>query len=88
MATNKASKFKFINCTVESNEGYGIRLATGGCQAGLRESQFKDNIAGVIKKEPHCSVTSSGNVAFLTVKPKKHIPGFKLMLLKQDPPIF
>ena len=88
VATNKASKFKFINCTVESNEGYGIRLATGGCQAGLRESRFKDNIAGVIKKEPHCSVTSSGNVAFLTVKPKKHIPGFKLMLLKQDPPIF
>ena len=83
MATNKA-KFKFTKCTVENNEGYGIRLSTPGCQAELFESRFKDNIAGVIKKEPHCIVTSSSNTAFLTVKPKKQIPGFKLMLFKND----
>ena len=84
VATNKA-KLKLDQCTVEDNEGYGVRLATGGCQAGILESRFKDNIAGVIKKEPHCVVTSSSNTAFLTVKPKRQIPGFKLMLLKKDP---
>jgi hypothetical protein len=84
VATNKA-QFRFDQCTVEDNEGYGIRLATGGCQAGILESQFKDNVAGVIKKEPHCVVTSSSNTAFLTVKPTRQIPGFKLMLLKKDP---
>ena len=83
MATNKA-KFKFTKCTVEKNEGYGIRLATAGCQAEIFESCFKDNVTGVIKKEPHCVVTSSSNTAFLTVKPKKQIPGFKLMLLRND----
>jgi len=80
-ATNKA-RFRCTNCTVENNEGYGIRLATAGCQAELLESRFKDNAAGIIKKETHCVVTSRSNTAFLTGKPKKQIPGFKLMLLK------
>lgn len=84
IATNKA-KFKLTGCTLENNEGYGIRLATGGCHADIFDSRFKDNIAGVIKKEPHCVVTSSSNTAFLTAKPKRQIPGFKLMLLKHNP---
>jgi len=84
VATNKA-KFRFDRCIVEDNEGYGIRLATGGCQAGILASRFKDNTVGVIKKEPHCIVTSSSNTAFLKVKPKRQIPGFKLMLLRKDP---
>jgi hypothetical protein len=84
VATNKA-KFRFDRCIVEDNEGYGIRLATGGCQAAILASRFKDNTVGVIKKEPHCIVTSSSNTAFLKVKPKRQIPGFKLMLLRKDP---
>lgn len=86
VATNKA-RFKFHKCIIEDNAGYGIRLCTGGCQAGILESRFKDNIAGVIKKEPHCVVTSSSNTAFLKIKPKRQIPGFKLMLLKKGPPL-
>lgn len=84
VATNKA-KLKFVQCTIEDNQGYGIRLATGGCQARIFESRFKDNILGVIKKEPHCVVTSSSNTAFLKIKPKRQIPGFTLMLLKKGP---
>eukprot|EP00536_Pseudo-nitzschia_multiseries_P005865 jgi/Psemu1/296024/fgenesh1_pm.118_\ len=80
-ATNKA-KLRMVNCTVEANQGYGIRLATTGCHAEILESRFKDNTAGVIKKETHCVVNSSGNTAFLKAKPKKQIPGFKLMLWK------
>ena len=85
LAVTNKGKFRLEKCIVEDNEGYGIRLATGGCNAWIFESKFKDNTLGVIKKEPHCVVTSSSNIAFLTVKPKKQIPGFKLMLLKQDP---
>ncbi len=86
VATNKA-KFKFVQCTIEDNRGYGIRLATGGCQAGIFESTFKDNMLGVIKKEPHCVVTSSSNTAFLKIKPKRQSPGFKLMLFRPGPPL-
>ena len=84
VATNKA-KFKLVQCTIEDNQGHGIRLATAGCQAGIFHSKFKDNIAGVIKKEPHCIVTSSSNTAFLKTKPNRQIPGFKLMLFRQAP---
>lgn len=86
VATNKA-KFKLFQCTIEDNQGHGVRLATAGCQAGISHSVFKDNLEGVIKKEPHCIVTSSSNTAFLKTKPKRHIPGFKLMLFRPGPPL-
>lgn len=85
--TNKG-KFKLSNCVIENNNGYGIQLATSGCQAELFGSKFKDNLSGVIKKETHCVVTSSSNTAFLSAKPKKQIPGFKLMVLKSGPSSF
>mmetsp|Transcript_7652 Transcript_7652/g.22422 ORF Transcript_7652/g.22422 Transcript_7652/m.22422 type:complete len:1551 (+) Transcript_7652:1-4653(+) len=83
-ATNKA-KFRMVNCLVDANHGYGVRLATAGCHADLLDSRFKGNASGVIKKETHCVVTSSGNTAFLKTKPKRQIPGFKLMLFRSGP---
>lgn len=79
VSSNKA-KFKFTECTVENNLGYGICLKSAGCQAELYESCFKNNTKGIIKKVPHCIVTSSSNIAFLptNVVIGKQIPGFKL----------
>lgn len=67
-------------CKVEGNGGHGIESLSGS-SLELGKCSFTRNTLAVIRKEPRCPITSSGNTATVAELPTRGIPGFKLTCL-------